>query len=94
MFAGGYLSALRGMSGTAGCGVLLDHATPDDWTVPDVLGDPRKGAAADVEDAALVAHFSGSGSADARVFHQSPSPSDVVTLGSLVRMILRGGPVQ
>src|SRR4051794_10911686 len=69
-YAGAYLYGLRAMAGTTGCGMQLDHATPDDRTVPYVLASPRIVAAHDVIDAGLVPHFTGSGHPQAWVSNQ------------------------
>ena len=89
-FAGGYLYGMRAMSGQSGCGYQLDHATPNERSVPYVLGSPRAVAAADVLQADLVPHFTGSGS---WVASQSPLPGRVVTAGSVVSMNLHSGPI-
>jgi len=92
-YAGSYLYGLRAMSEVAGCGYQLDHATPNERTVPYVLASPRLVAAADVTEAGLVAHFTGSGSPQAWVSHQSPLPGKIVTAGSTVNMTLHAGPI-
>lgn len=91
-YAGSYLYGMSSLSGQPGCGYELDHATPDDRTVPYVLASPRAAAAADVLEADLVPQFTGPGDKNAWVKSQAPLPGKVIPAGSTVKMTMHSGP--
>jgi hypothetical protein len=92
-YAGGHLYGMRAIQGSAGCGLALDWATPNQRVVPHVRFTPRTVADAHVRKADLVPQFSGSGDPRAWVFSQTPTAGQIVTPGSTVSMSLRSGPI-
>jgi hypothetical protein len=93
-YAGGHLISYKLLEGKPKCDVSLDHAMPDDRTVPYVRFEPQLTAAKQVRNADLNPVFSGpTGPGVAWVQTQSPAPGTIVKVGSTVKMALRIGPI-
>jgi pimeloyl-ACP methyl ester carboxylesterase len=93
-FAGGHLVGYKLLGGKPECAVAQDWATLNDRIVPWVQFLPLAVAAKDVKDAGLIPKFTGGGGPGTPwVASQSPFGGAVVTVGSVVSMFLRNGPI-
>jgi hypothetical protein len=91
-YAGGFLSGMRNMAGTAGCGVTLTTVTRTERTVPLVLESSQLVADRTVCAAGLTPRFTGTGGARAWVSSQSPRAGTLVPARGTVTMALRTRP--
>jgi PASTA domain len=73
--------------------VTIRNPTPPSVVVPDVFELRPAFAKKEIEDAGLVARFTGPNQQNAWVSHQSPLAGHVVARGTTVTMVLRTGPV-